>query len=107
MNLKHRIRAVDRKNFRKNVNFRENEIIQNFVKIHKISHFRVSEKSIFVSVLAVEDSGWTLDFPLDIFFFSGNILTETVLITQANVRRGLIAAALVALVFIVYGLIER
>ena len=53
------------------------------------------------------DSGWTLDFPLDIFFFGGNILTETVFTMQANVRRGLIAAALVALVFIVYGLIER
>jgi hypothetical protein len=65
------------------------------------------KKRILFSVLAVVDTGWTLDVPLDIFFFSGNILTETVLITQANVRRGLIAAALVALVFIVYGLIER
>jgi hypothetical protein len=65
------------------------------------------KKGIFVSVLAVVDSGWTMDFPLDIFFFGGDVPTETVLITQANVRRGLIAAALVALVFIVYGLIER
>jgi hypothetical protein len=33
------------------------------------------KKGIFVSVLAVVDSEWTLDFPLDIFFFGGNILT--------------------------------